>query len=195
MDCHYLFFDTETTGVPRNYKAPSSDTANWPRLVQLSWITQDEDGQTLTKGNLIIRPEGFTIPVEASNIHGITTERALREGISLSEALEQFMEDARGAKVLVGHNIGFDVKVLGCEFFRVYGNDPIMNMPTIDTMALSTNFCKIPGYYGYKWPKLQELHVKLFGEEFEDAHDSSADIAATEKCYWKLKELGVIKVG
>lgn len=189
---HYLFFDTETTGLPRNYKAPSTDTSNWPRLVQLSWITQDENGNTITTGNYIIKPDGFTIPTQASDVHGITTSRALQEGIPLQNALEMILEDAKYAKVLVGHNVGFDVKVLGCECYRTYGKDPICHMGTIDTMIAATDYCAIPGYYGFKWPKLQELHTKLFGYEFEDAHDSSADIAATAKCFWELKRIGIL---
>ena len=26
----YLIFDTETTGLPKNFKAPITDTDNWP---------------------------------------------------------------------------------------------------------------------------------------------------------------------
>lgn len=67
----YCFFDTETAGLPKNFSAPTTDVDNWPRLVQLSWILTDE-----RKEVFIIRPDGFTIPEEASNVHGITTERA-----------------------------------------------------------------------------------------------------------------------
>ena len=34
----FLFFDTETTRLPLDYSAPSTDINNWPRLIQLSWI-------------------------------------------------------------------------------------------------------------------------------------------------------------
>ncbi|MCX6741278.1 MAG: hypothetical protein NTY61_02675, partial [Candidatus Parcubacteria bacterium] len=33
----YLFFDTETTGLPKNWKAPIEDLDNWPRIVQIAW--------------------------------------------------------------------------------------------------------------------------------------------------------------
>ena len=54
----YLFFDTETTGVPKNYKAPPSDLLNWPRVVQLGWIVTDMQGRELKATNHIIRPDG-----------------------------------------------------------------------------------------------------------------------------------------
>ena len=86
----YLFFDTETTGLPRNYKAPVTDLNNWPRLVQLAWLFYDESGNKIAGNDIIIKPEGFTIPVESSRIHGISTERAMREGVSLTEVLQEF---------------------------------------------------------------------------------------------------------
>ena len=62
---YYLFFDTETTGVPKNYKAPITDLDHWPRLVQLGWILCDEQGSELQTGNDIIKPNGFIIPEAA----------------------------------------------------------------------------------------------------------------------------------
>ena len=78
----YLFFDTETTGLPRNWKAPVTDLNNWPRLVQLAYLYYDADGKKIMGGDCIIKPEGFTIPTDASRVHGITTERALEEGVA-----------------------------------------------------------------------------------------------------------------
>jgi hypothetical protein len=83
----YLFFDTETTGLPKNWKAPISDLNNWPRLVQLAYLFYDSTGNLISKGDFIIKPEGFIIPLDSSKIHGITTERALREGKSLVSIL------------------------------------------------------------------------------------------------------------
>ena len=59
-------------------------------------------------------------------------------------------------------------------------------------MQSTTNFCAIDGPYGYKWPKLSELHYKLFRTGFEEAHNASVDITATAKCFWELKRLGKI---
>ena len=80
----YLFFDTETTGLPRNWDAPVSDVNNWPRLVQLAFLIYDEKGIKVSGGDFIIKPDGFKIPSDASNIHGITTERANLEGYSIT---------------------------------------------------------------------------------------------------------------
>ncbi len=193
----YLFFDTETTGVPKNYKAPASDLNNWPRLVQLAWILCDEQGNEISSSNSIIKPNGFTIPVEASNVHGITTEQALQKGIDLKDCINKFIEVAKLASTIVCHNVAFDIKIVGAELLRIGSDFRIDARPAICTMLSSLKYCAIPSKndWGdpYKWPKLQELHKKLFGVEFEDAHDAMADIQATKKCFFELRKRNIIK--
>lgn len=193
-----LFFDTETTGVPRNYKAPVTDSYNWPRLVQLAWTMADKEGNVLKKKSVIIKPEGFSIPSDAAEVHSITTERAIREGKPLSDVLDEFATDLSFAAQVVGHNIDFDQHIVGAELCR-YGMDfnALMDKPCTCTMKSSTNFCAIPNpntyFGGYKWPSLQELYQKLFNRSFEDAHDALADVSATKECFFELKRRGIIQ--
>jgi DNA polymerase III epsilon subunit-like protein len=186
----YLFFDTETTGLPKNWKAPVTDTANWPRLVQLAFLEYDDSGKEISSGNFIIKPEGFSIPPEASKVHGITTERALREGAPLLSVLQHFHHRVQQADYLVAHNISFDEKIIGAEFLRNGMTNVLPKKKKICTMEATTDFCAIKGPHGYKWPKLSELHYKLFGDFFEEAHNAGADIQATAKCFWELKRRG-----
>ena len=187
-----LFFDTETTGVPLNYKASSSDTKNWPRLVQLAWVLTDEEGNRIHTGNLIVKPEGFIIPTDATRVHGITMQRANEEGVPLAEVIEQFKADLDVATYIVGHNIEFDKKIMGAEMIRLGMKDIMDSKKSYCTMQSSINFCKILGKYGYKYPKLQELYRKLFETEFDNAHDAMSDIEATEKCFWELRKRKLI---
>lgn len=188
----YLFFDTETTGLPRNWKAPVSDLNNWPRLVQLAWLLYDEDGNEAAVANHIIKPDGFAIPYQSSRIHGITTERALAEGIDIRIVLDEFQKMIDQAGFLVAHNMSFDEKIVGAEFLRNHMINSIAAKKRICTMVSSTNYCALDGPYGYKWPTLTQLYQKLFGTGFKEAHDASVDINATAKCFWELKRLGVI---
>ncbi len=188
----YLFFDTETTGLPRNWKAPVSDLNNWPRLVQLAFLCYDSNGNEISRGDFIIKPEGFTIPTDASRIHGISTERALKEGHSLLSVLQHFNAFIEDASYLVAHNMSFDEKIVGAELLRMGMKNSIQAKNKICTMERSTNFCAIDGPYGYKWPKLSELHYKLFRTGFKEAHNAAVDIAATARCFWELKRLGKI---
>ena len=188
----YLFFDTETTGLPRNWKAPVTDLNNWPRLVQLAYLFYDKNGNKIFAGDYIVKPEGFTIPIETSRIHGISTERAIREGKPLIDVLQKFQSMIEQAEYLVAHNMRFDEKIVGAEFLRNKMSDGVAPKRKICTMQSTTNFCAIEGPYGYKWPKLSELHYKLFRTGFEEAHNAAVDINATAKFFWELKRLGKI---
>jgi len=190
---NYLFFDTETTGLPRDYEAPASDTLNWPRMVQLSWILTDNRGNVISTNDCIVRPDGFIIPDEAAAIHGITTEKALAEGLPLDSVLVLFSNALDSAEYIVGHNISFDIHIVGAEMIRRGLDDIVTPMKAYCTMLAATDYCKLPGNYGhYKWPKLQELHKILFGTEFDGAHNSAADVEATCKCFWEMRRRKVI---
>jgi DNA polymerase III epsilon subunit-like protein len=189
----YLIFDTETTGLPRNWRAPLTDLDNWPRMVQLAWNLYGKAGTKIGEGDLIISPEGYTIPDEAARVHGITTARAQAEGVPLADALAAFQDMLRNAEYLVAHNISFDEKILGAEFLRKNLPNGLDGKKRICTMERSTDYCRIAGPRGFKWPNLTELHQTLFAEGFTDAHNAAGDVAATAKCFWELKRLGVIE--
>ena len=188
----YLFFDTETSGLPINWKAPASNTKNWPRLVQIAWLVFDKTGNQTDGHDFIIKPEGFKIPLSAVAVHGITHERAIAEGVPLGQVLIQFSEAINKATFMVAHNINFDAKVVGAEFIRNDIPNRLFQTPHLCTMKSSTNYCQIPGPYGFKWPSLSELFAKLFGTDFEEAHDATEDVQACAKCFFKLKEIGII---
>ncbi len=190
----YLFFDTETTGLPRNWNAPLSDLDNWPRLVQIAWLQYDNKRRKLLERDYIIKPEGFTIPPDASQVHGITTTRAKRDGVALKKVLREFSMLIDKSSLLVAHNMAFDKKIVGAEFLRKGINNNLTQTQKICTMEASTPFCKLPGNYGYKWPKLTELHFTLFNNEFEETHNAAVDITACAKCFWELKRRGIIKI-
>jgi DNA polymerase III subunit epsilon len=186
-----LFFDTETTGVPRNYNAPVSDVENWPRLVQLGYMVI-ENGVCIHEAEYIVKPDGFEIPLRASSVHGVTTEKALAEGAPIIDVLDEFTTWVDKCNAVIGHNVSFDINVIGAEFFRMYGKSPLEGKTTICTMKAATEFCQLPGPYGYKWPKLGELYRKLFDEDMGAAHTALQDISNTVKCYSAMIERGVI---
>ena len=190
---NYLFFDTETTGLPHDYEAPAFDTLNWPRMVQLSWILTDNKGNVLSTHDYIIRPDGYEIPEKSASIHGISTEKAMSEGLPLDSVLAVFVATLDSAEYIVGHNISFDIHVVDAEFFRRGVDVQLSSMKSYCTMLAGTDYCKLPGRYGhYKWPKLQELHKILFGVEFDGAHNSAADVEATCKCFWEMRRRKII---
>jgi DNA polymerase III subunit epsilon len=188
----YLFFDTETTGIPRNYKAPVTDVDNWPRIVQIAWLLADDAGAEISSAEYLVRPAGFRIPAEATRVHGITTEEALERGAELGAVLEGIVAEIQRSAVLVAHNMAFDEKILGAELLRLGRVNELATRKRECTMQSSTNYCRIPGKFGYKWPTLAELHQKLFGEGVSGAHRALADVRACARCYFELKRLGII---
>jgi len=191
-----LVYDTETTGLPRDWNAPLTDSENWPRLVQLAWQLHTPDGKLISRGNRIVRPDGFTIPYNAAKVHGITTERAAEVGLQLSEVMEEFGRDLDRADYVMGHNIEFDVNIMGAEWIRLGSPaERVTDKALIDSKDESTEFCAIPGGRGgkFKWPTLTELHEKLFAEGFGDAHDAAYDVAATARCFFALLQRGIIQ--
>ena len=192
----FLIFDTETTGLPTNWKAPLTDFNNWPRVVQIAWQLHDVSGRLLSAKSLIVKPEGYSIPFNAEKVHGISTERALREGSLLSEVIQEFMLDVSACTYIAGHNIEFDLNVMGCELLRSGQPNRLTEKKSLDTKDLSTNFCALPGGKNgrFKWPTLTELHHKLFNAPFAEAHDAAYDVDATAKCFFALLSTAVIRI-
>ncbi len=190
----YLVFDTETTGIPKDRKAPASDVANWPRVVQLGWEIFDSREQRTGNEAYIVRPDGFRIPKDAEDIHGISTEKARRDGRVLADVLESFSGAVREARVIVAHNLDFDENVVSAELHRIGRPLRFHLKERVCTMKAATDICKIPGPYGYKWPTLPELYQFLFKKQLKEAHDAAADVSACAKCFFELKRRGVIRI-
>jgi DNA polymerase III subunit epsilon len=179
----YLFLDTETTGV-----TPQD------RIVSICWAFYDSRGDNTSSMYALVRPEGFTIPAGATAIHGITTERALRDGHSLASTLDAMSAEIarRSPKTLVGHNVSFDRSMVLREYSRAKKPEAISGLKTFCTMKGTADICRLPGKYGdFKWPKLGELNRHLFGKSLSRAHDAQADVEACARCFFELQKLGM----
>ena len=185
----FLIFDTETTGLPKRWDAPLTDAENWPRCVQIAWQLHDANGKCVEHQEFLIQPDGYTIPYDSEQVHGISTELAAAEGIPLKKALELFSQTLQKTQFVGGHNVGFDLNIMGAEYLRVFNENPLENKPLIDTCTEETaTLCALPGGRGgkFKLPTLTELYFHLFNENFEEAHNASADVEATTRCFLEL---------
>jgi DNA polymerase-3 subunit alpha len=184
----YLIFDTETTGLPKNWDAPLTDLDNWPRLVQIAWQLHDATGKLVHTGNHIVKPDGFTIPYASEKVHGISTKRALKEGKPIAEVLDDFEKDLQQTKLAIAHNIKFDYYVIGAEWLRLGRKIVLDDLQQFCTAENTIDWMKLPGGKGgkFKMPTLTELHERLFGEKFGDAHDAAYDVAATSRVFFGL---------
>ncbi|WP_445736806.1 DNA polymerase III subunit alpha [Mariniflexile sp.] len=188
----YLIFDTETTGLPKRWDAPITDTDNWPRCTQIAWQLHDALGNCIEHQDYLVQPDGFNIPYDAEKIHGISTELAQEQGIPLAEVLQKFNDALSKTKFVVGQNVKFDLNIMGAEFVRADVANPLQELPVLDTCTEHTaSLCQIPGgrYGKFKLPTLTELHEHLFNVPFSEAHNATADVEATTRCFFELVRL------
>ncbi|BAO54436.1 DNA polymerase III subunit alpha [Nonlabens marinus] len=188
----YLIFDTETTGLPKRWDAPITDVDNWPRVIQMAWQLHDDMGNLVDHQDYLIKPDGFDIPYDAERIHGISTALAQEEGIPLVEMLEKFNAALAKTTFVVGQNLKFDLNVTGAEFERAGITNSLQETPVLDTCTEHTaQLCQLPGgrYGKFKLPTLTELHEFLFQQPFNEAHNATADVEATTRCFFELVRL------
>jgi DNA polymerase III subunit epsilon len=192
MNEMYLIVDCETTGLPKNWNAPISDSSNWPRVIQVAWSLYDLESRHLESAVHLVQPDGFAIPPEAQRIHGITTERARAEGKPLLDVLRDLKSAIEASEILVAHNLKFDERVLSAEFLRMKLKPPFLNKKRYCTMENTTGLCRIPSSRGFKWPTLAQLYRELFQSRLEEAHDAGADVATCAKCFFELRRRGLV---
>ena len=190
-----LFFDTETTGLPL-FKE-QHDHPGQPDVIQLAAILSDAD-KIYAQLVCIIDPSvvnsSWSIHPKAEEVHGISKAIVSQVGLDAEYTYGLFLSMAENADTFVCHNTSFDKKLIMTALHRLEDADglqTINNGQYFCTMMKSTNLCKLPGKFGYKWPKLSELHQFLFGEGFEGAHDALEDVKATRRCYYELKRRGL----
>jgi DNA polymerase III epsilon subunit-like protein len=205
-----LVFDTETTGLPKS-KIMNPDTLNlWPHTVQFSYVIYDTILNDIIKSSdkIVKMKDGITIPEDSTKIHGITNESSQKNGINIEIILNDFFNDFRTVDLLVGHNVSFDINMIKLELLRlIYESTPenyeikeckynlhfLTNYKNIYcTLQESIDLCNIKAIDKFgkeytKFPKLLELHQKLFESTPNNLHNSFNDILVTLRCFMKLK--------
>ena len=192
-----LVIDTETNGLPISYKASARDINNWPRVVQIAWATYTEDGTELDHCSYLVKPIGFEISEESTRIHGITQEHAMSEGLEIGKVLSQLNQYLPHTRLVVSHNINFDLNVLISEYYRLDWDTYILtDRNWFCTMTSSTDYCELPGGKdgGFKWPRLTQLYEKLFSEDIPGVHDALTDARACGRCFFELAKRGIIYI-
>jgi DNA polymerase-3 subunit epsilon len=198
----YLFFDTETNGFPPH--------AN---MTQLGFILTDADGNILEKYQAVIKPDGWIVKDKAWYLangyseedaikkggfftdNNISTARCEEFGIPVYDALRAFQEALKKCQYKVAHNISFDNKIVYKEIVSAGITKELFQFKkSLCTMLSTVQFVGAFNKWGKpgKLPKLQELHVKLFDEEFVGAHDALDDVKAMVRCFFELQKIGII---
>ncbi len=206
----FLVFDTETTGLPKTRFISPFTLHQWPHIVQFSYIIYDSSLNNIveSKDYIIKVPESILIPDDSSKIHGITNQISLDKGVPINDVLSEFFHDLREVDTLIGHNIEFDVNMVKVELLRLINKNSLAeeqsklykydlhfltNFKNVScTLKDSIQLCNIQSIDKYgkpylKYPKLVELHEKLFNQCPSNLHNSFNDILVTLRCFMKLK--------
>lgn len=204
---HLFFFDTETNGLPRNYRAPPTQIGNWPEIISIAWeawTIQDGVWSRDRSESYLVQPsEGLIWDKGAEHIHGISYVKALTEGQSIKTILEKVQEEFSKATHILSHNLAFDKSVVLASMFRHTGTAKWpAGVKDVCTMLATVSICKIKStspyateLEPYKWPRLQELHHFLFASDWPGpAHEALSDVQCMVACYRALVERGLLTV-
>jgi DNA polymerase III epsilon subunit-like protein len=206
-----LTFDTETSGLPKTRIITSDNLELWPDIMQLSYIIYDTELNdiTLIKDEIIKIPEDVSVSEDSIKLHGITKEISQSKGIQIYDALNEFFSHLKKVNTVIGHNIEFDINMLRIELLRLiclnkenlpkksisemkYNLHYLTSLDNIYcTMKETVELCDIQiidkfGRSQAKWPKLSELHFKLFGAIPNNLHNSLIDVLVTLRCFMMI---------
>lgn len=202
----FIIYDIETNGKIKNWNRRADTSDNWPRIVSIAWRFYGMDRRLIQNINLVVRPDGWTIPKSATDVHGFNDEKARIEGRDLLYVLQCFLLVHGQSKYQIGHNIAFDRKIIQCEILRIFkkyhylGESKPYDMKSIEsicTMNKTRKFCNLANKNGIKGkpPKLSELYQKLFNKQPSgDLHDASYDVKITSECFFELLDRNIIEL-
>lgn len=200
-----LFFDTETTGLPL-LEQPSEDPSQ-PHIVQLAACLVDLDNRdTIASLDVIVRPDGWTIPDDAAAVHGITTDHAQRFGVSESMAVGMLLElwNEADPRLRIAHNETFDARILRIALMRYEDAglaDRWKAAPAKCTAKMSTPVLKLPptermraaGRNHFKTPNLGEAYRHFTGQQLDGAHHAMVDVQACMACFFAMQDAPAAK--
>jgi DNA polymerase III epsilon subunit-like protein len=171
----------------------------WPHIIEIAWDLVDlKDQDSLIRSDYLIKHDNLKIPASSTAVHNITNDMVFSQGISIKIALDEFREALLLADRVAGHNVKFDLDMVGVSWVRMNEENAIKDLMSKDiicTMQACTDICKIPSKIPnkFKWPKLADAYRSLFFAEPNNAHRAAGDVHTTKKILFKLMELGVLK--
>ena len=185
---NYIATDTEGSGL-FDYTKPA-DAPGQPRLAAIGMILADESLNETERHSFLIRPEGWVFDdrSEAAAVNGLTHERLMDEGVDVKQALRIYGDALDNRRIVVGHNILHDLKMMRAEM-RIAGfPDRFMETRYICTMQGSRLFVDARTADGKKKaPKLEEA-CAFFGIEVEEK-GAHTGIGGAERALQILRKL------
>ncbi len=184
-------YDTETTWF---INKKETDLKLQPQIVQFAWILWELKNWIFTEEkriNILINP-WKPIPFWASQVHHIYDIDVKNKPI-MKNVIDEIMTYINEPDITIWHNIEFDENMVKLELKRLDKEYKYQPKQVICTMKTTVDFCALQWNGArFKYPKLWELHKKLFWEYFIWAHDAMADVEATLRSFVELVKQNVI---
>ncbi|HEU0257149.1 MAG TPA: exonuclease domain-containing protein [Microbacteriaceae bacterium] len=167
-------FDVETTGV----------NVDAVRIVSAHVGVLDADGRLAVRHDWLVDP-GVEIPPQAQAVHGISTERAKREGMPAASAVGQIVETLarlfEDGVAVTAYNAPYDFTVLDREAAR-YGIAGLDGpRPVIDPLVIDRQVDKYR-----RGKRTLQVTCEHYGVALDNAHDASSDAAAAGRLAQEL---------
>ena len=146
-----VVFDVESTGVD----------ITRDEIIQIAGIRLAPDGTVVEEFYRNLRPDKLV--GQSVRVHGLTDAYLQKHGENPRQVLAEFCHFARGC-VLVGHNVTYDLGILGSELARL--GMPQLEYPCYyDTLEIFRRF----------YPNLPNHKLEFLSEHFQAEHASSHD--------------------
>ena len=202
-----FFFDIETTGLPKTNKKDKRNKYYPPeflyfyessRIVSISWMIYDEEGNLLKKEYHIVKPDGFVSHPKALEVHNITNEMAEAEGKPIKDIFSLIKSDLNDQNIMLGYNVAFDYHILLSEAYRYHDREltqSILNKRVVCIQRESINNIEnLKCRYKF-YPKMEEVVRHLFNKEnFSTTHNALDDTFQCAKIYFYLKNKKIIEL-
>jgi DNA polymerase-3 subunit epsilon len=190
---HYLFIDTETTGLPQKWDLPVTATSNWPAAVQVAWIIYDLAGHEVKRASHYISNNDVKIAASASKIHGLQADFLSLHGKDRKRVFQALADDLRFYNpIVIGHFMELDQKVLGADFHRLGKENVLEAYPLFCTMIATRHLVRNPNK---NFLRLGDLYELLFHKQPPPQHNAVNDAEATAACFFALLASGDIQPG
>lgn len=176
-----LAFDVESTGV-------DPETA---RIVTAACIAIGPGNTGVTDRKTWLADPGVEIPAEATEVHGVTTERARAEGRPAAEVVDEIACWLDGAgwngyeaqTPMVVMNAAYDLTVLARELAR-YGLGELRLGPVLDVFVID-RACD-PYRAGKRTLGDLAAHYQV---RQSDAHDAAGDCLTAARVLWRQRQV------
>lgn len=190
MRKHLLFVDVETSGIPQSLKNSVNATELWPYILQVAWQVCDLSGQVIKTEDHYVYDEKVKIDPSSFKVHGLTIETLIQIGEQRKDVMRRFAADLRYYQpVVIGHFVEFDSKMLQVAMSRAGLKNILQEQPHFCTMLATSDYSFMPDH---NYPKLDELHLRLFQHRPENIHNALGDVEATKACFFELVKRGEI---